>query len=312
LIELSILLLSFFTALLLAPWYMERLASKGFQARDMYKPGQPLVPTMGGLIVLTGMIVSLIPALLLFPELAKDLLTLYLIISSFAVFGLLDDLVDVGKKPKIVIPIFLALPIALLNLETNLSLGFTSIELGSLYRYVLAPMYVMVVANLVNMHSGYNGLASGLSTILLATVGIAGYLQRGGESLVYLFPILGAELAFLYYNRYPSRVFEGNTGSLLAGSALGSLIVLNNLELFGVIILIPHIVNFLMYLWLKLTGGREVKFGGVNGDGTLHVPHPVCLKWTLPYYIRMTELQATLLLYSLTGFFSAFALWRMI
>ena len=91
-------------------------------------------------------------------------------------------------------------------------------------------------------------------------------------------------------------------GSLMTGSILGSFIVINKMEVFGFVILIPHIVNFLMYVVWKIKGLGEVKFGRVREDGTLEVPNPWTLKWTFPYYFRLTEHQTMWILYSLTLF----------
>jgi UDP-N-acetylglucosamine--dolichyl-phosphate N-acetylglucosaminephosphotransferase len=295
--------ISFGTAFFSAPRFIEKLRENGFVVKDMYKADQPSVPTMGGLIILSGVLASLIVAQLLFSNPADEILIFYFIVFTYGIFGLIDDLIDVGRRLKIFLPFFLALPIALLNIDTSLWIVFTQIELGLFYTFIIAPVYVMVVANLINMHSGYNGLAPGLSTLLLLTVGIGGYVQNGAGSLLFVLPILGASMAFLVYNKYPSRVFDGNSGSLMLGASLGGLIVLNNLEIFGVVILVPHIINFLMYVTLKLKRMKEVKFGSIREDGTLKVPHPVCLKWTLPYYFRLTEQNSTNLMIILTLLF---------
>jgi UDP-N-acetylglucosamine--dolichyl-phosphate N-acetylglucosaminephosphotransferase len=306
---LAVFVLSFATSIILAPRFIERLREKGFVVKDMYKSEQPDIPTKGGLIILSGVLASLILAQLLFSNHADKLLIFYFIVFSFAIFGLVDDLIDFGmKKLKIVLPFFLAIPIALLIVDASLWIGFTQIELGAFYLFIIAPVYIMVVSNLINMHSGYNGLAVGLVSILFITVGIGGYIQNGPESLIFVLPILGATLAFLNFNRFPSRVFDGNIGSLMLGSALGGLIVLNNLEIFGVVILIPHILNFLMYVWLKISGMKVLKFGEVKTDGTLKIPHPICLKWTLPYYYPMSEQKATTAMFLLTGLFCVLGL----
>ncbi|MHA2341812.1 MAG: hypothetical protein ACXADW_08035, partial [Candidatus Hodarchaeales archaeon] len=315
--------ISFGTAFFSAPRFIEKLRENGFVVKDMYKVDQPSVPTMGGLIILSGVLASLIVAQLLLRNPADEILIFYFIVFTYGIFGLIDDLIDVGRRLKIFLPFFLALPIALLNIDTSLWIVFTQIELGIFYTLIIAPVYVMVVSNLINMHSGYNGLAPGLSTLLLLAVGIGGYIQlapglstllllavgiggyiqNGVESLLFVLPILGASIAFLFYNKYPSSVFDGNSGSLMLGASLGGLIVLNNLEIFGVVILVPHIVNFLMYVTLKLKRMKEVKFGSIREDGTLNVPHPVCLKWTLPYYFRLTEQQSTTAMLVLTFLF---------
>ena len=67
--------------------------------------------------------------------------------------------------------------------------------------------------------------------------------------------------------------------------------------------LIPHTVNFLMYVYWKIKKYPAVKFGKVREDGTLEVPNPLTLKWVLPYYYRLTEKQATYAMFLLTSVF---------
>jgi len=94
----------------------------------------------------------------------------------------------------------------------------------------------------------------------------------------------------------------------MLGAGLGGLIVLNNLEIFGVIILIPHITNFLMYVVWKIKKVGDVKFGVIRSDGTLEVPNALTMKWVLPYFYRLTEPQTTVILYGLTAFFGVLGL----
>jgi UDP-N-acetylglucosamine--dolichyl-phosphate N-acetylglucosaminephosphotransferase len=295
---------------LFTPKLIRKAVEKNYVVRDRYKKDKPYVPTMGGLAIFAGVMVSLIVAQFLAQdtEIARTLLIFYFIVVIFAMFGLADDLFDVGRKLKIFLPFFLALPIAQLNLDTNISLLFTEVEIGILYSFIIAPMYVMVVANLVNMHSGYNGLSCGLSYILLVFIAVKVYMDSGLENLFYIMPILGAMLAFLYHNTFPASMFEGNTGALMFGSAIGGFIVLNSIEIFGVIILIPHIINFLMYVVWRIKKLGEIKFGELREDGTIKVPNPWTLKWTLPYYFRLTEHQGMWIMYILTTVFGVIGL----
>jgi len=290
---------SFFTA----PFFIKRLKERGHVLKDMYKPKKPSKPAMGGIVILSGVLASLIVAQLLM-ENVKELLIFYFVVFLFAFFGLVDDLLSIKNNiVKVIFPFFLSLPISLLNIDTTLSLIFVQIELGMLYSLIIAPLYVTVVANLVNMHSSYNGLSVGLSLLLLTTVGAKACIKYGFSNLFYVMPILSATLAFFVYNKYPSKIFEGNVGTYMLGAAVGGLIILFNLEIFGVFILIPHIINFLMYIFLKLTKRRIVKFGRIDKKGYLIVPHPFNLKWTLPYFFRMRESEAIIAMYLLTALF---------
>jgi UDP-N-acetylglucosamine--dolichyl-phosphate N-acetylglucosaminephosphotransferase len=297
------------TTFVYTPKLIKKATDRGFLVKDMYKKGKPNVPNLGGLAILVGIMTSLIVAQFLVERtVSHNLLIFYFMVLSYALFGLMDDLLDVGRKMKIYVPFFLALPILLLT-DSNLppGLGIADSDLGLLY-LIIAPMYVMVVSNLVNMHSGFNGLSCGLSYIVLVFAVIKVALGENPENIMYILPVFGSILAFLYFETYPAKIFWANIGSLMVGAAVGGFIVLNHLEIFGMVILIPHIINFLMYVVWKIKKIGEVKFGGLRDDGTLIVPNPLTFKWLFPYYYRLTENQTMWIMYAITMLFGMIAL----
>ena len=296
-----IFFVSFASCFLVTKFLIKKFKKKGIVVRDMYKKNKPEVADMGGLGILFGIISGLIVAQILIQDVA-NLLIFYFVVIVFAVFTLTDDLIDVGRKSKIFIPFFLALPIALLNIDTTFSFYFFRIDMGVWFTYLIAPLYLMVVANLINMHSGYNGLQIGLSSILLITIATKVIMKYGWQSAHFVMPILGAVLAFWYFDRYPSKILLGNVGSFTMGSAMGGLLILHNMEFFGVVILLPHIFNFLLYVYWRVfkVHPKNIKFGKVRDDDTIEVPHRLTLKWIPPYYFRLTEKQSTYIMYAVT------------
>ena len=284
---------------------IKKFKEKGIVVPDMYKKGKPKIPNLGGLGILFGVLAGLIVAQLLIHD-VKNLLIFYFVVLTFAIFTLTDDLIDLRRKLKIFIPFFLALPIALLNVDTSFSFFFFSIELGVFFTYIIAPLYLMVVANLINMHSGFNGLQTGLSSILLITIAIKVIMNYGWQTTYFIMPILGAVLAFWYFDRYPSKIFLGNVGSYTIGPAIGGLLILNNMETFGVVILIPHIINFLSAFWQEVVKNNWLKtqlFAKLRDDKTIEPPLFFTLKWFPAYFFRLTEKQLTYIMYLITGFF---------
>ena len=305
-----IFLVAFVSTFLITNYFIKKFKEKGFTVKDMYKPEKPQIPTMGGLAILCGLFVSLIASQMLLPlDQVEKLLILYFVIFVYGLFGLIDDLLELSRFSKLVLPFFLALPIALLNIDTRLDFFTISIELGWVFKYIIAPLYVMVVANLINMHSGYNGLSGGLATILLIFVGLESYLKNiNTPFFFYLIPMLGVMLAFMWFNKYPSKIFLGNSGTLLVGSAVGSAIILNNLEIFGVVILIPHIINFLLWIYWCIKKYPHVKFAKVQLDGAIKPPNKLTLKYLVAHYFKVRELRAILILYGITTIFGVLGL----
>ena len=116
-----------------------------------------------------------------------------------------------------------------------------------------------------------------------------------------------------FYNSYPAQIFEGNTGALMIGAGIGLAIIIKGYHFSGFVMLIPHTINFLMYVYWRIQHRLKpndprykiVKFGSVRKNGTLRVPNQFTLKWILPYKYKMTEQQAVYAMYILTVIFCA-------
>jgi UDP-N-acetylglucosamine--dolichyl-phosphate N-acetylglucosaminephosphotransferase len=97
----------------------------------------------------------------------------------------------------------------------------------------------------------------------------------------------------------------------MIGAGIGLLIIIKGYHFAGFVMLIPHTINFLMYVYWRIrhstapndTRYKIAKFGSLRKDGTLRVPNQLTLKWYLPYKYRMTEKQAVLAMYTLTIIF---------
>ena len=251
-------------------------------------------------------------------------LVMILVVTIFALYGLIDDLVDVGRKLKVALPIFFTLPLVysmsfnLINIPLFGEISFSEeiylFTVEDIFRFLVIPLYIMVVSNLVNMHSGYNGLQSGLSSILIVTILIKSLLDDNFENIEVSVIFLGSILGFLYFNFYPASIFEGNIGSLLFGSLIGCMIVIQELWFFGFFILLPHTFNFLLWIyWLYLMNRfpkkylnqdrSHQKFGQLGKDECIDAPFPLTLKWIPNYYFRLDERQTTILMFIITLFF---------
>ncbi len=301
-----ILLYSAFATFAIMPYAIKKMKEYGYAVSDMHKLNKPKVPVLGGLAIFVGIMISLALSQLLLPiEKTGKLFIFYFIVTAYAMYGLSDDIFHFQRRyDKIITLLVLSLPIASLMTDTILNLKFSSIELNGFYLLLLAPFYIMVVANLINIHAGFNGLGPGTTLIILIAAGIKSYLNYGLDNLIYLMPILGSLLIFIFYNWYPAKVFDGNVGAFLMGGALGSFLIINKLELFGALVLLPNIITFILDLYVL--GIKKVpdkpfpeprKDGLIITDKTMRFKSFKNLVCTL---IPLTEKQATLLILSIT------------
>ena len=345
-----LLLVVFIISLLATLWIIPRLI-KGLKkhnmvVKDYYKKKETWIPSKGGMVLLftCAFGITFIPILiylsrqLIYNWIGFDMLnTPYLLyinyfimlpLLAYGTFGMFDDYIDIGRPIKIFLPILFAAPLVLELDPVTLTFPFIGdIDLATkifpsvaglwifyyrpIYRLIIIPVYITVCANLTNMHSGYNGLATGTSLIVLLTLIIKAFVDGNSGDIVSIGAFTGGLIALWIYNKYPSKIFEGNTGSLMIGAAIGITIVTKGYLLAGFICLIPHTVNFLLYVYWRIMRKfkprddrwKAIKWGKLREDGTLEVPNRLTVKWILPYYFKMTEKQAVWAMYALTGFF---------
>ncbi len=90
--------------------------------------------------------------------------------------------------------------------------------------WLFLPIAVVVMvgtSNAVNLTDGLDSLAGSISTVAFASYGVIAYLQRQTYLAAFCFTIVGALMAFLWFNAHPAELFMGDTGSLALGATLG-------------------------------------------------------------------------------------------
>jgi len=247
--------------LLLGPSFISWLRAKQGKGQPIRSDGPQShlakrgTPTMGGLLILISVSISVL--------LWMDLRNIYvwsclLVTGGFGLIGWLDDYDKVKKahhaglsgKTRLALEFLIAGVATWLMIRaggTGLHVPFvkeTVLDLG--WFYILFGAFVIVAfGNAVNLTDGLDGLATMpviiasiaflLITYLVGNVKFANYLgiphvPGAGDLTVLLLAIVGAGLAFLWFNAPPAAVFMGDTGSLALGGALGAVAVATHHE----------------------------------------------------------------------------------
>jgi phospho-N-acetylmuramoyl-pentapeptide-transferase len=224
------------------------------------------VPTMGGILILISIIV---PTLLWVDLLNINVIIILAATLWLGVLGGIDDLAKVRRREssgisarkkffwQILLGVLVGAVLVLLpeksGFSTKLSIPFWKRPLVNLgVGYIVFVTFVIVgTSNAVNLTDGLDGLAIGCSIVAALVYGIICYLSGhasfaqylniqhvpgSGELAVFCAAMLGAGLAFLWYNAYPAEVFMGDTGSLALGGAVGVMAVLVKKELLLLIV----------------------------------------------------------------------------
>jgi UDP-N-acetylglucosamine--dolichyl-phosphate N-acetylglucosaminephosphotransferase len=145
-----------------------------------------------------------------------------------------------------------------------------AVDFWIFYPLLLVPLGVTVAANATNMLAGYNGLELGLGIIEMIALSVVAVILGQTTSLVILLSGLGALLGLLYFNWHPARVFVGDVGTLSIGAIVATAVIVGGFEVAGVIIFIPHAVDFLLKAAHRFpTSGWS---GEIHDDGRLYCP----------------------------------------
>src|SRR5437870_6404772 len=262
-------IVSFVAVYLFLPWLIRSLRGTTLVGKDLNKIHAPLVPDMGGIGVILGFYVGVgILAAFVVPAASSALFFAALSACLGAgVVGILDDMFRLKKSSKAILPFVLAPPLgAVVYASRNTVL--LGVDIGVLMPLVV-PLGVTSPSNAANMLEGFNGLGAGLGVILTASLIVLSFLTGAQQGLFLLFPLLGALTAFLCYNRYPARVFPGDSMTLFTGAtiACAAIIPSPSLKTFGALLFIPMIIEFA----LKFRGHfKGENYGSPDDRGRLH------------------------------------------
>ncbi len=250
-------------------------------------------PTMGGLMMLTAISI----AMLLWMKL--DNLYVWaclLVMFGFGLVGFMDDYDKVKKrshkgvsgKVRLLFEFAIAaIATTMIVTETggNLYIPFVNGPVANLgYYYIIFGAFVIVAfGNAVNLTDGLDGLASmpviiaAIAFMIIAyLVGNAKYSDYlglpfflgAGDLSILCGAIVGAGLAFLWYNAPPAAVFMGDTGSLALGGTLGTIAVVAHhefvLAIIGGLFVVEALSVIIQVFWFKRTGKRVFRMAPIH------------------------------------------------
>ncbi|MEW5896437.1 MAG: glycosyltransferase 4 family protein [Nanoarchaeota archaeon] len=263
---------------LIVPFWIKRALKAELTGKDIHKTDQRIVAEMGGVTVLFGFIVGVMSyiAMRIFLFNANTNITSTLAILTAVllagVIGIIDDILGwkIGLKQwqKPLLTLLVAAPIMAVNAGTRIMhLPFLGkMDLGMVYPLLIIPAFILVGTNGFNMLAGYNGLEAGQGIIILSTLAYFSYITGSPWLTVIALCMVFALLAFWLFNRYPAKIFPGDTLTYAVGSLAAAMAIVANIEKTFIILFIPYIIEF----FLKLRGRfKKESFAQVKEDGTL-------------------------------------------
>lgn len=197
-------------------------------------------PTMGGIIFFLSLLISLI----IFVDFSIKIKIMLLGTFLFGLVGFIDDFLIVVRKDneglrpkhKMIGQIVIALGLSTfyyLNNDTGLIVPFTNklLNLGILY----IPFMVIVLSgtvNAVNLTDGLDGLATGITILVMCFFAYVSKLIGVLDTMEFSLILMGALMGFLVINKYPAKIFMGDTGSMALGGAVATIAMVLDMPLF--------------------------------------------------------------------------------
>ncbi len=316
LIPLVLVLLSFTTSLIATKYVMKSAKAKGFLGKDMHKPKKPLIPEMGGLgfslgFVISAFVIEAIIVIVYIPEFYQLLPLLY--VSSFVIaiatlLGLMSDIFKFRWRTNTILPSLSAIPLLGLATQSNMTTIYTpfgDIQLGPIGYLIALFLGATGSANAVNMIAGYNGLEAGMTSIIVIGLGVIALLSGNYPVFLLAMLILGSLLGFLYWNRYPARVFPGDVGTWSFGAGIFLLAVFGKLEFWATLMFALYFVNLGLFLMNKNVRKKIEKFTTVLRDGRLTAKTDVSIYHWIAKRFHPTEDKMIKILLSLQAIITA-------
>lgn len=184
-----------------------------------------ITPSMGGIAIFLGFIISA----LIWMEIPQWKEMRFFLIALFIVFfiGVRDDLVPLRPFMKLLGQVMAAVVlIALFDLRLKSLYGLLGIyDIPLIVSYAITLFTIIVITNSFNLIDGLDGLAGTIASISLLAFGTSFFLAGDTVFAVLSFSMLGAVIAFLFFNWDPSEIFMGDTGALVIGMMLAILTI---------------------------------------------------------------------------------------
>jgi phospho-N-acetylmuramoyl-pentapeptide-transferase len=239
-------------------------------------------PTMGGLLILLAILLVVVLKVLVWPqpELSSLVWGVLGVLVVLGGLGAVDDASKilkrqnkgVGARDKMLIQ--LALGAALgwwrMSLDPNGSVvdvfGLFAVNLSWFYP-VFTALFLAGFSNAYNLTDGLDGLAA--STGIMTFMALGFVFQGLFPDFAFLsVATLGALIGFLVFNKYPAKVFMGDTGSLALGGMMAAMAILAKIEamlvLLGLIYVIEALSVMIQVASFKLTGKRVFKMSPIH------------------------------------------------
>ena len=245
-------------------------------------------PTMGGIIAIIAITLLSLGVMLIYyknkqVDVIKGIIPLLFATLGFGIVGFIDDFKKMilknteGLKPSYKMLGLLVIAVCfVLYLLNVLNIG-TDIYIPIVKTFVNIPVWIYIpfaiivmlaTTNAVNLTDGIDGLATSVTTIIIACLTVIGVIFNIREVIIFGTIVCGCNLAFLIFNLHPAKVFMGDTGSLMLGGVIAGMALVLKMPLLLILIAVIPVIETLSVMiqvtYYKKTGKRIFKMTPIH------------------------------------------------
>jgi len=275
---------SFFSTFFLTKVWIKVAKKFKLVGKDMNKYSKVEVPEGGGVAFILGTTFAVLVYVFIktfylgSTSNIVEILSIINVILLAGFLGFVDDILGwkaglrQWQKPLLTIPI--AIPLMVINAGNSvMSIPFIgSVNFSIIYPLLIIPLGIVGAANGFNILAGYNGLEASMGVVILSTLGFIAWSNRLLWLATITFSTVASLLAFLLFNKYPSRVFPGNSLTYAVGALIACVAILGNMERIAVFLFAPYFIELVIKAKNKF---KTECFGIPQKDGSLKPPKKI-------------------------------------
>lgn len=273
-------LISFFVTLAIMPFWIKKAKEIDLVWEDMNKLDHRKKAGSGGIVFVLGTVIGILFYIAIqtfvFKEIDVTTISIFAILSSVllvAGVGLVDDLFGWKKggmsmRSRLILVLFSSIPLMVIDAGSSDILG---VHLGILYPLIIIPIGFVGATVTFNFLEGYNGLGTRQGILILSALAIVTYISGSSWLSLVALIMVAALIAFYFFNRYPLKVFPGDSLTYAVGAMIAAIAIMGNVEKISLIFFFPYILEVI----LKIRGGIKNihNFGIPKEDGSLEMPY---------------------------------------
>lgn len=240
-------------------------------------------PTMGGIGIYAAVVVTAAAgSLLLGMSGSSEIWVIMLVGLLYGMIGFTDDYIKVAARhnlglrawQKLVLQIATGLAFGIYIMKFtpaggNVWVPFVNMEVDlGIFFPVFVTFTMAAMSNSVNLSDGMDGLCAGISAIFALFFAWILDTPQFKSSSLYMLAVAGACLGFLFFNRYPAKIFMGDTGSMALGGGMTAAIMLTGKELLipiaGFVFVAEALSVIIQVISFKFTGKRVFRMAPLH------------------------------------------------